>query len=34
MKNIVLINKSNQQDLTTTEPIGIDELDHEDTDLW
>ncbi|CAF3321885.1 unnamed protein product, partial [Rotaria sp. Silwood2] len=25
LKNIILTNKSNQQDLTTTEPIGVNE---------
>ncbi|CAF0878469.1 unnamed protein product [Rotaria sp. Silwood1] len=33
LKNIILTNKSNLQDLTTTEPIGLKEHDHVDTDL-
>ncbi|CAF2787942.1 unnamed protein product [Rotaria sp. Silwood2] len=33
LKNIILTNKSNQQDLTTTEPIGVNEHDHVDTDV-
>ncbi|CAF0723463.1 unnamed protein product [Rotaria sordida] len=33
LKNIILTNKSSQQDLTTTEPIGVNEHDRIETDL-
>ncbi len=34
LKNVVSINKSHQEDLNITEPIGIDEHDHPETYPW
>jgi hypothetical protein len=34
LKNIVLTDKTHQQDPTTTEPIGIDELDGANIHPW
>jgi len=34
LKNIVSINKGNQEDLTTTEPTEIDEHAHKDAYPW